>query len=81
MLKKDGFHWTEEATEAFLHLKRAMTELPLLAVPDFYKVFVIETDASSKGLGAVLMQDGRPLAYWSQGLSQRAQQKSVYERE
>lgn len=81
LLKKDKFCWTEEATSAFQALKTAMVDLPLLVVPDFTKVFVVETDASSKGLGAVLMQDGKPLAFWSKGLSLRAQQRSVYERE
>ncbi|OIV89032.1 hypothetical protein TanjilG_01655 [Lupinus angustifolius] len=58
-----------------------MVQLPLLVVPDFTQTFVVETDASSKGIGTVLMQQSRPLAFWSQGLSLRAQQKSVYERE
>lgn len=69
------FKWTEEATVAFEKMKSAMTSLPLLAVPDFDKEFVIETDASNKGICAVLIQQGRPLAFWSKGLSLRAQQK------
>ncbi|KAE9622108.1 putative nucleotidyltransferase, Ribonuclease H [Lupinus albus] len=81
LLKKDAFKWTPEATVAFQQLKEAMFELPMLAIPDFTKDFVVETDASSKGLGAVLMQDGKPLAFWSKCLSLKAQQKSVYERE
>ena len=57
------------------------TTLPMLVVPCFNKEFVIEIDASGKGLGAVLMQEGRFIAYMSQTLSDRAQQKLVYERE
>ena len=76
-LKKDAFLWNEEATVAFQQLKDAMTALPVLALPNFSKPFVVERYASGVGLGVVLMQDES----FSHKLNPRAQGKSVYERE
>lgn len=56
LLKKDGFIWGKAAEEAFSNLKRAMTEVPVPALPDVLQEFVVETDASGQGLGGVLMQ-------------------------
>lgn len=80
-LKKDAFCWTKEAKDAFQRLKTAMIMVPVLGLLDFSKVFVVETDALGCGLGAILMQDHRPIAYYSQVLSAKSQHRSVYERE
>ena len=81
LLKKNQFQWSEEATLAFQQLKVAMTTTPVLALPDFSQPFVVETDASQTGIGAVLMQNHRPIAYISKALPLRKRGLSVYERE
>jgi len=58
-----------------------MTEAPLLALLDFSKKFVVETNASDKGIGVVLMQERRPLAYISQALAPKHLGLSVYDKE
>lgn len=81
LLQKDNFFWDETATTAFLTLKQAMTTTPVLQLPDFTKEFTIESDACNTGIGAVLTQEGQPLAYFSEVLGGRGQAMSTYEKE
>lgn len=81
LLQKDNFHWDETATQAFRNLKEAMASTPVLKLPDFSKAFTVESDASNTGIGAVLTQEGRPLAYFSKALGIRGQAMSTYEKE
>ena len=58
-----------------------MASTPVLALPDFTKQFVIETDACASGIGAVLAQEGHPIAYYSKALGQQNHKLSIYEKE
>ena len=80
------FKWCTECQQAFEFLKQRLIEAPVLAYPSFSKEFVLETDASIEGLGAVLSQaqgDGRlhPIAFASRALSQAERNYSITELE
>ena len=82
VIKKNvSFKWGEAQEEAFQLLKYKLTHAPLLALPNFSNTFEIECDASGLGIGAVLMQDGRPLAYFSEKLSGAALNYPTYDKE
>jgi len=81
LTKKDGFSWSSTAVEAFNRLKHIMTSSPVLVLPNFSLPFEIECDAAGRGIGAVLMQNKQPVAYFSKALSAGSLSKSVYEKE
>ena len=81
LLKKDSFCWSNEAELAFHQLKDAMVKPPVLALPNFDHPFMVECDASGRGIGAMLMQHGRPIAYHSQALKGKNLALSTYEKE
>ncbi|KAH9660393.1 hypothetical protein KPL70_024180 [Citrus sinensis] len=80
MLKQDSFTWSPTAEAAFDELRQAMASTPVLALPNFTKPFSIECDASGRGIGPVLMQEGRPLAYISKALSRKNLAMSTYDK-
>jgi hypothetical protein len=67
--KDKHWEWAEECQEAFEKVKHALTNAPVLAPPELGKPFEMVLDASGVGLGAVLLQDGRSVAFESRKLS------------
>jgi hypothetical protein len=82
LLKKNTmFCWTTEHDTTFECLKTALSQAPVLALPDFSKQFILETDACAVGIGAVLMQAGHPLAFVSKALGPKTRGLSTYKKE
>jgi hypothetical protein len=61
--KEAKFKWSPQWEDTFLTLKKLLTTAPVLAQPDIDKSFDAYCDASSTGIGRVLMQDGHAIAY------------------
>jgi len=80
-LKKDAFSWTPEVMNAFEHLKEAMCEAPALAMSDFKRTFIVECDALGNEIGAILMQEERPISFESGPMKGKYLHKAIYEKE
>jgi hypothetical protein len=79
--KSIGFKWNNEQDKAFNLLKDKLCSTPVLALPDFTRAFEVECDASDISIGAVLMQDRRPIAYFSEKLNGAALNYPTYDKE
>nr|GEV08124.1 putative mitochondrial protein [Tanacetum cinerariifolium] len=80
-LLKNVFGWNDEAQLEFESLKSAMVQVPILQLLNFNETFIIDTNASSVGIGAVLQQKGHPIYFLSKTLAPKHQTLSTYEKE
>ena len=78
--------WNAKCDEAFKELKELLYTSPVLRNPDFVKLFILQTDASERGVGAVLSQtdetgEEHPIAYFSKKRLPREERYSTVEKE
>lgn len=77
----ERFQWLNQAQAAFEHLKRALSEAPVLALPNFQLPFTVEIDTSGVGMGTVLSQQGHPIAFFNKSFTPRFLGASTYVQE
>ncbi|RDX63947.1 Retrovirus-related Pol polyprotein from transposon 17.6, partial [Mucuna pruriens] len=75
------FKWDDVHKKAFNLLKDKLTNASVLCLPNFDKAFEIECEASSVGIGAVLMRESKPITYFSEKLSGAALNYSTFDKE
>ncbi|KAG8374924.1 hypothetical protein BUALT_Bualt10G0046200 [Buddleja alternifolia] len=82
LLKKDQkWEWTVKCQSAFDLLKQAVSSEPVLKMPEFDKPFEVQTDASDRAIGGVLVQDKHPIAFESRRLKDAKMRYSTHEKE
>jgi hypothetical protein len=79
--KANAWDWTGRCQDAFELLKQKLTEAPLLRTPDERLLYEVVTDAFDLGLGAVLLQEGHPVAFKSRKLNSAELNYNVTEKE
>jgi hypothetical protein len=79
--KNKKFVWTEKCEEAFRRIKDMLMTMPILKVPDMDKDFLVCTETSKKGLGKVLMQDGRVITYISRKIRKHEENYTTHDLE
>ncbi|GKV33019.1 hypothetical protein SLEP1_g41575 [Rubroshorea leprosula] len=79
--KKVSWEWTAECQRAFEDLKQAVSQEPVLALPDYGRPFEMHADASDLAIGGVLMQDGHPIAFESRKLNDTERRYPVHDKE
>ena len=81
VIKCSSFQWNLKAQMVFEELKLKLTQASVLALPCFDMVFKVECDASRVGIGGVLTQEGRPLAFFSEKLWEVRRKYPTYDNE
>jgi len=80
VLKGTSFKWNPKAQYTFKEIEDKLTKASVLTLPCFTKVFEVECDASSLGIGGVLIQEGWPLTFFSEKLYDSRRKDSTYDK-
>jgi hypothetical protein len=81
MKKRISFRWGAAQDQAFHTLINKLTHAPLFQLPDFGKTFELECHASGIGIGGVLLQEGKSVAYFNKKLSEPSLNYLTYDKE
>ncbi|MGV7989001.1 ribonuclease H family protein, partial [Mycobacterium kansasii] len=71
--------WIDKVDRSFSEIKRKLFMTPVLVLPNFNKLFEVECDTSYVGVEGVLSQEGKPVAFYSEKLSDTRKKWSTYE--
>ena len=80
-LKGNKFIWMSDAQDSFELIKKKVTKAHILVLPNFNKVFEVKCDASHTGIGVILSQEGKPIVFFSEKLSEARRKYITYDKE